>query len=114
MDPDIAAFLNGWIDDWQSRNASAFFARYAPEFKGTSPSRADWESIMRPRIEGRRRISIGVQDLKSKVVSSSEVHVLFKQVYESEAGGDVGLKAMYLIKRDGQWLIQREFFTATQ
>ena len=99
------------MNDWQSRNATSFFARYAPEFKGTAATRTEWEGILRPRIEGRRRISVGVSDLKSITVSPTQVRVLFKQTYESDAGNDIGLKAMYLVKRQGRWLIEREFFS---
>ena len=114
LEPEIFSFLNGWMNDWQSRNAAAFFGRYAPEFKGTSTSRADWESILRPRIEGRRRISIGIQDLRSRTVSPTEVRLIFRQIYESDAGNDIGLKAMFLVKREGRWMIEREFFTPQQ
>jgi hypothetical protein len=114
LEPDVATFLNGWVNDWQSRNAAAFFARYVPEFRGTSASRADWEAVLRPRIEGRRRIAVSIVDLRSRVVTPTEVRLIFRQVYESDAGNDIGLKAMYLVKRDGRWLIEREFFTATQ
>ena len=99
------------MNDWQTRNANAFFAHYAPEFKGTSGTRQEWEALRRPRIESRLSISIGVLDVRTRVVSPTEARVVFRQAYESDAGSEVGTKAMFLVKRDGRWLIEREFFT---
>jgi len=111
LDPEIGAFLTGWMNDWQARNAAAFFARYVPEFKGTSPSREEWEALRRPRIESRLSISIGVQDVRAQRVSPTSARVVFRQVYDSDAGSEIGTKALFLVQRDGRWLIEREFFT---
>ncbi len=101
------------MDDWQGRNASAFFARYAPEFKGSSASRAEWETLRRPRIEG-RSTTLGVLDVRTRMVSPTEARVVFRQAYESPDGNENGTKALFLTKRDGRWLIDREFFTPAQ
>lgn len=114
LDPEIGAFLTGWMNDWQARNATAFFARYVPEFKGTSPSREEWEALRRPRIESRLSISIGVQDVRAQRVSPTSARVVFRQVYDSDAGSEIGTKALFLVQRDGRWLIEREFFTPAQ
>lgn len=114
LDPEVTAFLNGWMNDWQSRNATAFFSRYVPEFKGTSATRAEWEALRRPRIESRLSISIGVQDVRGRMDSPTNARVVFRQLYESDAGSEIGTKAMFLVKRDGRWLIEREFFTPQQ
>jgi outer membrane protein assembly factor BamE len=114
IDAEVAAFLNGWMNDWQARNATAFFARYAPEFKGTSATRAEWEALRRPRIESRLSISIGVQDVRGRMDSATTARLVFRQLYESDAGSEIGTKAMFLVKRDGRWLIEREFFTPQQ
>ncbi len=110
-DPDITSFLNRWTSDWQARNASAYFGHYLPEFKGTSPTRAEWETLRRTRIEGRSRISLGVFDVRVRMVSPTEARLVFRQDYESDAYREVGTKAMFLVKRDGRWFIEREFFT---
>ncbi len=113
-DPDITTFLNRWTSDWQSRNAAAYFSHYAPEFKGTSDSRTEWEAQRRTRIEGRSRMSIAALDVRVRMVSPTEARLVFRQNYESDAFTENGTKAMFLIKRDGRWLIEREFFTPTQ
>lgn len=102
------------MNDWQARNASAFFARYVPEFRGTSASRAEWEAARRPRIESRLNVSIAVQDVRGVMVSPSAARIVFRQVYDSDAGSEIGTKALFLVKRDGRWLIEREFFTPAQ
>jgi outer membrane protein assembly factor BamE len=111
MDADVAAFLNGWMNDWQARNAQAYFARYLPEFKGTSATRAEWEAQRRPRIETRSGMTLGVQDVRAVMVPPDGARIVFRQVYNSDAGSEVGTKALFLVKRDGRWLIEREFFT---
>jgi outer membrane protein assembly factor BamE len=113
-DPDITAFLNRWTSDWQSRNVAAYFSNYLPEFKGTSATRAEWEALRRTRIEGRSRISLAALDVRVRMVSPTEARLVFRQVYESDAFNEVGTKAMFLVKRDGRWLIEREFFTPAQ
>ncbi len=111
MEADLAAFLNGWMNDWQARNPQAYFARYTPEFKGTSATRAEWEALRRPRIEVRSGMTLGVQDVRAVMVPPDGARIVFRQVYNSDAGSEVGTKALFLIKRDGRWLIEREFFT---
>lgn len=113
-DPDITAFLNRWTSDWQSRNATAYFSHYLSEFKGTSATRAEWEALRRTRIEGRSRISVAASDVRVRMVSPTEARLVFRQVYESDAFNEIGTKAMFLVKRDGRWLIEREFFTPAQ
>ncbi|CAN5761826.1 hypothetical protein BH11PSE7_BH11PSE7_09430 [soil metagenome] len=111
LDPEVSGFLNGWMNDWQARNAGAFFLRYAPEFKGTSASRAEWEAQRRPGVESRGNVSLAVQDVRGVMVSPGVARVVFRQVYNSDAGSEIGTKALFLVKRDGRWLIEREFFT---
>ncbi len=113
-DPEITTFLNRWTSDWQSRNAAAYFAHYMPEFKGTSNSRAEWEALRRTRIEGGTRISLAALDVRVRMVSPTEARLVFRQNYESDAFSEIGTKAMFLVKRDGRWLIEREFFTPLQ
>jgi outer membrane protein assembly factor BamE len=110
-DPDITTFLNRWTSDWQARNAAAYFSHYLPEFTGTSATRAEWEALRRTRIEGRSRISLGVFDVRVRMVSPTEARLVFRQDYDSDAFKEVGTKAMFLVKRDGRWLVEREFFT---
>lgn len=114
VDPDITAFLNRWTSDWQSRNVAAYFSHYLSEFKGTSATRAEWEELRRTRIEGRSRISLAALDVRVRMVSPTEARLVFRQVYESDAFNEIGTKAMFLVKRDGRWLIEREFFTPAQ
>lgn len=113
-DPEITTLLNRWTTDWQSRNAAAYFSHYVAEFKGTSATRAEWETLRRSRIEGRSRISLSALDVRVRMVSPNEARLVFRQVYESEAFTEIGTKAMFLVKRDGRWLIEREFFTPAQ
>lgn len=114
LGPELGPFLTQWMNDWQTRNATAFFSHYAPDFKGTASTRAEWEALRRPRIESRLSISIGVFDVRARMVSPTEARIVFRQAYESDAGSEVGTKAMFLTKRDGRWLIDREFFTPAQ
>lgn len=113
-DPDITTLLNRWTTDWQSRNVTGYFSHYVPDFKGTSATRAEWEALRRSRIEGRTRISLAALDVRVRMVSPTEARLVFRQVYESDAYSEVGTKAMFLVKRDGRWLIEREFFTPAQ
>jgi outer membrane protein, adhesin transport system len=114
IEPDISAFLALWQNNWQTRNAAAYFSHYAPEFKGTSATRTEWEALRRSHIENRTGISLGVFDVRSRMVSPTEARVVFRQSYESDAIKEIGTKAMFLVKRDGRWLIEREFFTPAQ
>ena len=111
LDSEVTAFLNGWMNDWQARDVSAFFARYVPEFKGASATRAEWEAARRPAVESRRSVSIAVQDVRGVMIPPTSSRVVFRQVYDSDAGSEIGTRALFLIKRDGRWLIEREFFT---
>jgi outer membrane protein assembly factor BamE len=111
LDAEVSAFLNGWVSDWQSSNATAYFARYVPEFKGSSATRAEWEAARRPSIESRRSVAIAVQDVRGVMIPPTGARIVFRQIYDSDIGNEIGTKALFLVKRDGRWLIEREFFT---
>ena len=113
-DPEITTFLNRWTSDWQARNATAYFIHYLPEFKGTSATRTEWEAQRRSRIEGQQGISLAVLDVRVRMVSPTEARLVFRQNYSSGSYSEVGTKAMFLVKRDGRWFIEREFFTPAQ
>jgi hypothetical protein len=52
-----------------------------------------------------------VFDVRVRMVSPTEARLVFRQDYDSDAYREVGTKAMFLVKRDGRWFIEREFFT---
>ncbi len=100
--------LMDWVAAWSSKNISAYMGFYAPDFIASKGSLEQWR-VQRQRLVGREGpIRLQISDLKTTVISPSEVETQFRQRYESKAFSDDTTKVLRWALRDGNWWIIKE------
>src|SRR3954469_12389676 len=76
---EIVAALNGWANAWSKKDADAYLAYYAKDFKtpGGEP-RPEWEKARRARIAAPKSISVSVATPKVTMTGPSQAKVTFR------------------------------------
>ena len=106
---DVVAAVNGWAKAWSKKDADAYLAYYAKDFKtpGGEP-RAEWEKARRSRIAAPKSISVSVGSPKVTMKGSNEARVTFRQTYRSDVLKSNSTKTLVMTKTDGRWQIVQE------
>ena len=106
---EIVAVLNGWAKAWSKKDADAYLAYYAKEFKtpGGEP-RPEWEKARRARIAAPKSISVSVDKPKVTMNGPSQAKVTFRQSYRSDVLKTNSSKTVIMTKNDGRWQIAQE------
>ena len=106
---EIVAALNDWARAWSSKDATAYLASYAPDFRPPGDmSRAKWEAQRRARIAKPPMIEVSVGTPTVGMRAADRAVVSFRQRYRTDAIDEADNKLMVLVKQDGRWLIQEE------
>ena len=106
---EIVKTLNGWAQAWSKKDADAYLAYYAKDFKTPGgESRADWEKLRRSRIAAPKSIAVGVAAPKVTLSSGDRASVSFRQSYRSDVFKGTSTKTLAMVKADGRWLIEQE------
>jgi tetratricopeptide (TPR) repeat protein len=106
---EIVAALNGWAKAWSKKDADAYLAYYAKEFKtpGGEP-RPEWEKARRARIAAPKSISVSVGTPKVAMTGPAQATVTFRQSYRSDVLKSNSSKTVIMTKNDGRWQIAQE------
>ena len=106
---EVIAAVNGWARSWSKKDADAYLAYYAKDFKtpGGEP-RAEWEKARRSRIAAPKSISVSVGSPKVTMKGSNEAKVTFRQTYRSDVLKSNSTKTLVMTKIDGRWQILQE------
>jgi tetratricopeptide (TPR) repeat protein len=106
---EVVAALNGWAQAWSKKDADAYLAYYAKDFKTPGgESRADWEKARRSRIAAPKSISVAIASSKAAMTGANQAKVTFRQTYNSDVLKSTTTKTLVLVKNDGRWQIQQE------
>ena len=106
---EIVAALNGWAEAWSKKDADAYLAYYAKEFKTPGgESRSDWEKARRARIAAPKSISVSVTTPKVTMTRPNQANVTFRQAYRSDVLKTSSTKTIIMTKNDGRWQIAQE------
>ena len=105
----LAAALEQWRADWQSRDTERYLAHYSARFAAPGQDFASWSEHKRKVNASKSWIKVGV----SKVAMLQDprenfVVVSFDQDYRSDSLSNVMRKRQYWIKNDGRWRILYE------
>ncbi|HEY0820417.1 MAG TPA: tetratricopeptide repeat protein [Rhizobacter sp.] len=103
---EARAAVEAWANAWSRKDVPAYLAAYTPSFNG-GKSRKAWEEERRLRIEGKRRITVALSDIDTRV-QGDKVVVQFRQQYSADALKVSSRKTLELVKVSGRWLIQKE------
>jgi len=106
---EVIKAVNGWATAWSKKDADAYLAYYAREFKtpGGEP-RADWEKTRRDRISAPKSISVSLDSPKVTMSGADRATVSFRQNYRSDVLKSNSRKTLVLVRSDGGWKIVEE------
>jgi tetratricopeptide (TPR) repeat protein len=106
---EVLKTVNAWAQAWSKKDADAYLAHYAKDFKTPAgEARADWEKGRRSRIDAPKSISVGVESAKVTMRNPQQASVSFRQTYRSDKLSTKSRKILELVKADGRWLIKEE------
>lgn len=106
---EVMSTVNGWAQAWSKKDADAYLAYYAKDFKTPGgESRADWEKTRRARISAPKSISVSLASPKVTMNGADQASVSFRQTYRSDVFKGVSRKTLVMVKADGRWLIREE------
>jgi Flp pilus assembly protein TadD len=106
---EVVKAVNGWAEAWSKKDADAYLAYYAKDFKTPGgESRVDWEKTRRARISAPKSISVSVASPKVTMTGADRASVSFRQNYRSDVLKANSQKTLVLVKSNGRWQIVEE------
>lgn len=100
--------LQAWAKAWSQRDMFAYYAAYAPDFKGKSATRKAWEEERRVRITSKKKIVVTLSDIRIKV-SGHKATLRVRQDYNSDSLSVKSAKTIEMVKnQQGDWQITEE------
>lgn len=102
------AQMRQWIKAWRTKDLPAYFASYAPGYKGDMPSADAWQKARTQRIKTKEKIDINAYDIQEKSLGTDEVQLKFTQAYVSNTFTDMTQKTLVMLNKQGRWLITKE------
>lgn len=108
VNEEVSTALRAWANAWSNRDSKGYLAAYSAAFElPKGMTRAQWEAERRNRIDGRRFISVTLDDIVVSV-NGDAATVRFRQHYKSDSLSTSGRKTLTFTKSNGKWLIQQE------
>jgi hypothetical protein len=105
----VSISLEAWRAAWSRRDADAYLAAYAPDFKLPGGlARAQWEALRRKRLARAARIEVRAENPSTRLASDGSATVRFTQVYESDVLKETVNKTLVFGTYNGNWLIREE------
>jgi tetratricopeptide (TPR) repeat protein len=106
---EVLKTVNAWAEAWSKKNADAYLAHYARDFKTPGKeSRAEWEKNRRARLTAPKSISVSIGAPKVTMNGADRATVSFRQNYKSDVLKSNSQKTLVLVKSDGAWKIVEE------
>ena len=106
----LAAALEQWRADWESRDSARYLAHYSPRFSAGRENYAAWAAHKRKVNAGKQWIKVGLSRVGMFRYPGERdfVVVTFEQDYRSNGLSNVMKKRQYWRKEDGRWKILYE------
>jgi len=106
----LAAALEQWRADWQSRDTERYLAHYSKRFSSGKQDYAGWAAHKRGVNAGKRWIQVGVANVAMFRYprEGDFVVVTFEQDYRSDSLKNTMRKRQYWIREEGAWKIVYE------
>ena len=106
----LAAELEQWRADWQSRDTERYLAHYSKRFSSGRQNYAAWAEHKRGVNAGKRWIEVGVANVAMFRYPREDdfVVVTFEQTYRSDSLKNTIRKRQYWIREEGAWKIVYE------
>ena len=105
----VAAALEAWRVSWSRRDAAAYLAAYAADFKlPDGLTRAQWEAQRRERLARPTRIAVRTENPSVHLAPDGSATVYFTQSYVSNLFSESVSKTLVFGNYGGSWLIREE------
>jgi murein L,D-transpeptidase YafK len=106
----LAAALEQWRVDWESRDTQSYLVHYSPRFSSGTQNYAAWAEHKGKVNEAKRWVKVGVRRVSMFRYprESDFVVVTFEQDYRSNSLSNVMRKRQYWIREDARWKIVYE------
>jgi murein L,D-transpeptidase YafK len=106
----LAAALEQWRGDWQSRDTERYLAHYSKRFTSGKQDYAAWATHKRGVNAGKKWIEVGVAGVAMFRYprEGDFVVVTFEQAYRSDSLKNTMRKRQYWIREEGAWKIVYE------
>ncbi len=103
----LAAAIEQWRSDWQSRDTDRYLGHYSPRFAAGAQKLADWASHKRKVNSGKRWIRVDLSRVAMFRYPRERdfVVVTFDQDYRSNSLSNVMRKRQYWVKEGAAWKI---------
>jgi tetratricopeptide (TPR) repeat protein len=106
---DVLKAVNAWAQAWSKKDADAYLASYAKDFRTPGgEAREQWEKTRRERIAAPKSISVAVEQAKVTMQGTDQASVSFRQSYRSDKLKSSSRKTLVMTRADGRWLIREE------
>ena len=107
---EVIAAVNAWAQAWSRKDADAYLAFYAKDFRTPKgEARSDWENARRQRLQAPKSISVSVEEPKVSRRDDTRASVTFRQDYKSDFLSSRSTKTLVMVKSgDGRWQILQE------
>jgi tetratricopeptide (TPR) repeat protein len=106
---EILKAVNGWAQAWSKKDADAYLAHYAKDFKTPGgEARDSWEKTRRARVTAPKSISVSLASPKVTIDGADRARVTFRQNYKSDVLKSSSTKTLVLVRADGGWKILEE------
>ena len=106
---EIIKAVNGWAQAWSKKDADAYLAYYAKDFKTPGGEARDaWEKTRRARVTAPKSISVSVASPIVTMDGVDRARVTFRQNYKSDVLKSNSTKTLVLVRADGGWKILEE------
>lgn len=100
--------MRQWLAAWQSKQLDAYFASYAPGYKGDAATPDAWQKTRAQRINTKAKIAINAYDIAVVPINAQQVQLDFTQAYVSNSFVDLTHKTLVMTNSNGRWLITKE------
>ena len=106
----LAAALEAWRADWESRDTARYLAHYSQRFSSGSQDFSGWSTHKQNVNDAKRWIKVGLSRVAMLRYPRERdfVVVTFEQDYRSDTLSNVMRKRQYWIKESGRWKILYE------
>ena len=106
---EVLKAVNGWAQAWSKKDADAYLAYYAKDFKTPGgEARASWEKNRRTRVTAPKSIAVSLASPKVTMNGSDRATVTFRQSYKSDVLKSSSNKTLVMVRDDGAWKILEE------
>ena len=102
--------VEGWRQDWESRNTERYLTHYSKRFLSNGVGFAQWSAQKRQVNAGKTWITVGMNDVTLFLYPGEQALAVasFEQDYASNNLSNRMKKRQYWIKEDGRWKIVYE------